>query len=112
MEETNYIGTRFYKNSYSQNEYAACAAWCNETQKATIKDMGDYYECVEIPQPTAEEQAKQEISELKQYLSDTDYCAIKCGELGLSMATEYPEEYQKRIDARTRINELEETYGL
>lgn len=112
MDKINYIGTKFYKTGYLQEEYSECAKWCNETQSAMIKDMGDYYECVAIPKPTAEEQAQSEISQLKQYLADTDYCAIKCGELGLSMSTEYPEEYQKRIDARARINELEETYGI
>lgn len=112
MKDTNYIGIKFYKIGYSQEEYTACAQWCNETQSALIKDMGDYYECVEVPELTAEEQAKMEILQLKQYLSDTDYCAIKCGELGLSMQQEYPEIYQKRIDARARINELEETFSI
>lgn len=69
-------------------------------------NLPDY---IDDPEPTDEEKAQQEITELKQYLSDTDYCAIKCSELGLSMASEYPEIYQKRIDARARINELETT---
>ena len=63
---------------------------------------------VPYPEPTKEEKAQQEIQNLKQYLSETDYMAIKCGELGLAMAEEYPVEYQKRKDARARINELEQ----
>lgn len=113
-EKANYIGKKFYKTEtgYLQQEYSACAKWCNETQSAVIKDMGDYYECVAVPQPTAEEQAQSEISQLKQYLADTDYCAIKCAELGLSMANEYPEIYQKRIASRARINELEQSFSI
>lgn len=49
-----------------------------------------------------------EIYKLKQYLSDTDYCVIKSMEQGTNIQTAYPEEYQKRTEARNRINELEE----
>lgn len=48
-----------------------------------------------------------EIKHLKRYLSDTDYMVIKCMESAVSMAEVYPEAYQKRIEARVRINELE-----
>lgn len=49
------IGTKFYKNGYSQAEYIKCASWCNNFGSATIEDKGEYYEVVELPQPTLEE---------------------------------------------------------
>ena len=57
---------------------------------------------------TDKELAEREIITLKSYLFDTDYTVIKCMELGVSVADTYPEIHQKRADARTRINELEE----
>ena len=42
------------------------------------------------------------------YLSSTDYMAIKCAERGLSMQSEYPEEYAKRQTSRDEINDLRE----
>lgn len=53
------------------------------------------------------EKIEMEISQLKSYLSETDYMAIKCAELDLSMVNEYPEDYQQRKETRIRINELE-----
>ena len=40
------------------------------------------------------------------YLSSTDYMVVKCIERGLDMQSEYPLDYQKRQDARDRINEI------
>lgn len=57
---------------------------------------------------TEKEKAEREIAELKSYLTSTDWTVIKCTELGLSLQTAYPEVYQKRTDARERINILEE----
>ena len=51
---------------------------------------------------------RDEIGSLKKYLNDTDYCVIKSIELDSSIQVTYPEVYQKRLDARGRINELEE----
>ena len=59
----------------------------------------------------AKMKAEEEIAELKNYLSETDYCVIKCMELGLSISTAYPEVHQKRTEARSRINELETAYS-
>jgi len=58
-------------------------------------------------QPSEQELATREIQELKQYLSDTDFTVIKCQELGLNYANTYPNEAQKRAEARDRINFLE-----
>ena len=50
---------------------------------------------------------EREIESLTAYLANTDYMAIKCGELGMSMSSTYPNEYMERIKARARINEIE-----
>ena len=52
------------------------------------------------------EQYQSEIVELKKYLSDTDYKAIKFAEGELS-ESDYQEVKSQRHDARVRINELE-----
>ena len=49
-----------------------------------------------------------ELSQLEDYLKDTDYMVIKCMERGLDMQSEYSLDYQKRQDARERINEIRE----
>lgn len=48
------IGTKIYKDNYNQELYQQCADYCNETQTATIEDKDEYYEVVEIPDPTLE----------------------------------------------------------
>ena len=52
------------------------------------------------------EKYQSEIVELKKYLSDTDYKAIKFAEGELSEEA-YREDKSQRHDARARINELE-----
>ena len=52
------------------------------------------------------EQYQSEIVELKKYLSDTDYKAIKFAE-GEITESDYREVKSQRHDARVRINELE-----
>lgn len=52
------------------------------------------------------EQYQSEIVELKKYLSDTDYKAIKYAE-GEITESDYQEVKSQRHDARARINELE-----
>ena len=58
------IGTKFYKDNYDIDEYSAAAEWCNTTQQATIEDMGEYYEVVEIV-VTLEDARANKINELK-----------------------------------------------
>lgn len=48
-----------------------------------------------------------ELTELKNFLVNTDYTVIKCSELGLNYSETYPEISMERAKARTRINELE-----
>ena len=61
------IGTKIYKplDEAKQAAYEELAKFCNETQKATIEDMGDYYECVAIPDPTFDEQKTRKLTELE-----------------------------------------------
>lgn len=100
-----------YNYSHTQefcDEYSALVEYCN-ANGLTIEDKGDYYECVTIPpppEPTQKEKLEQEMYSLEAYLRSTDYMAIKCGERGLSMANEYPNEFAERQRARDRINEI------
>ncbi|MGL5683657.1 MAG: hypothetical protein ACRDDZ_11500, partial [Marinifilaceae bacterium] len=48
------------------------------------------------------------IDTLKSYLSNTDWCVIKCMELGCSIDEIYPEISQCRKDARQQINILKQ----
>lgn len=100
------IGTKFYKENYDLDEYAAAAEWCNTTQQATIEDMGEYYEVVEIPAPTQEELNAMEIERLKAELSATDYKCLKYVD-GALTDEEYAEVKAYRAELRARINELE-----
>ena len=62
------IGTKYYKPIETEEQcaiYNVAVDWCNSTQKGTIKDMGEYYEVVEIPAPTLDEAKEQKINELK-----------------------------------------------
>ena len=61
---------------------------------------------------TEKELAEMEIQKLKLYLSETDWIVIKSLEVGSSPTELYPEISQKRADARTRINLLEEENGI
>ena len=46
------------------SRYREAAQWCNEN-RAYIKDKGDYYEVVAIPEPTAEELAAAALAQAK-----------------------------------------------
>lgn len=56
--------------------------------------------------PTEAEKAQQRIEELKTYLAETDYVAIKISE-GAASTDEYADVLEKRQAARAEINELE-----
>lgn len=51
------IGTKFYKNNFDTAEYGKAANWCDDNN-CMIEDKGEYYEVVEIPPLTEEEQNK------------------------------------------------------
>lgn len=49
------IGTKFYKNQYSDEEYLKASEWCNQNN-SLIVDKGDYFEIIESPSLTEKEQ--------------------------------------------------------
>ena len=96
-------------------DYSNKAKWCNENGCciAEIEPKEDgtrQFQIKQIPQKTEDEkvieQYQAEIVELKKYLSDTDYKAIKFAE-GEITESDYQEVKSQRHDARVRINELE-----
>lgn len=64
------IGTKFYKSGYDRKEYASAASWCNKNH-ATIKDMGDWYEVVELPAPTEEQIQAQLTAAVQRHMDNT-----------------------------------------
>lgn len=78
------------------------------TIKEIEKDINEnrQFQIVEIPKPSQKQLAEQEIQELKQKLSDTDYKAIKYAE-GLFAEEEYSQIKAQRQNWRDKINELE-----
>ena len=95
--------------------YSNKAKWCNENgcyidEIEPKEDGSRQFQIKQIPQKTEDEkvieQYQSEIIELKKYLSDTDYKAIKFAE-GEITETDYQEVKSQRHDARVRINELE-----
>lgn len=69
----------------------------HDDKKPTLEDP---------PPPTESELATWRIRELKSFLKETDYVAIKIAE-GVADSSEYEETLEKRRDARAEINELE-----
>ena len=100
-----YIGYKLSK-PVDQNEYKYVADWCN-SKNAWIEDKGDYYEvCTWSSSEQEKQKLQSELFKLEDYLDSSDYMVVKCMERGLNMQSEYPLDYQKRQDARDRINEI------
>ena len=96
-------------------DYTNKAKWCNEhncyIEEIEAKEDGTrQFQIKQIPQKTEDEklveQYQSEIIEIKKYLVDTDYKAIKFAE-GEITESDYQEVKSQRHDARVRINELE-----
>ena len=96
-------------------DYTNKANWCNENgcyieEIEPLENGTRQFQIKQIPQKTEDEklieQYQSEIVELKKYLSDTDYKAIKFAE-GEITEEAYREDKSQRHDARARINELE-----
>ena len=105
------IGKKYYKPIETEEEcaeYNVAVDWCNSTQKGTIKDMGEYYEVVELPKPTQEEINAMEVERLKSELASTDYKCLKYVDGALS-DEEYAEVKAYRAELRAKINELQRT---
>lgn len=96
------IGDTFDKANYSAKKYAKCAAWCN-ANGATIKDMGEYYKCVAIPQPSEEEKlasAKaKKIQELKLARDTEELSPISFG----GYLWDFDEKAQMRINGAITV---------
>lgn len=99
----------------NDDDYTNKANWCNENgcyieEIEPLENGTRQFQIKQIPQKTEDEklieQYQSEIIELKKYLSDTDYKAIKFAEGELS-ESDYQEVKSQRHDARVRINELE-----
>lgn len=86
--------------------------WIVDTPAIEAKEACDEYETILRYTPFTEKDLDQrKILELKQKLSETDYCIIKIME-GSSTAEEYSNVISERKKWRQMINELEnKTYG-
>lgn len=89
------IGTKFYKENYDLDEYAAAAEWCNTTQQATIEDMGEYYEVVAVPEPSLDEAKASKIAELKSIRDTQEVADIQVN----GYLYDYDEKARERINA-------------
>ena len=72
-------------------------------------DENGYPINVPYPEPSEEEKAQTEISELESYLNSTDWYATRFAEVGKEIPIEIKE---KREQARVRISELRELYNI
>ena len=100
-----YVGYKLSK-PVDTNEYRDAAAWCN-SNNSWIEDKVDYYEiCTWSSSEKEKQKLQSELHKLEDYFESTDYMVVKCMERGLDMKSEYPLDYQKRQDARDRINEI------
>ena len=102
-----YVGYKLSK-PVEPIEYRNAASWCN-SNNSWIEDKGDYYEiCTWSSYEKEKQKLQSELHKLEDYLESTDYMVVKCMERGLDMKSEYPLDYQKRQDARDKINEIRE----
>lgn len=96
------IGTKFYKPLSEETEtaYSEAAAWCNENGKATIEDMGDWYEVVAIPEPSPEEQQQALIERFRSAIQSwMDGEAVKLGYDSVLSACSYINTGNPKFDA-------------
>lgn len=64
------LGKILYKENLDIEEYNTVSAWCNGNN-AVIEDRGEYYEAVEIPQPSLDELKIAKYAEIKEdYLKE------------------------------------------
>lgn len=73
----------------------------------TVDEETKLPKVVDPPEPTEADKAETEIRELKDYLNESDWKAIKASELGVPLSEIYPDDSTKRSEARAKINELE-----
>ena len=87
--------------------YAETAMWCNENN-ATLEEIepeGNIrrFKVVPIPEPTEKERNTFRITELQNYLNETDWYAVRYAETGVEIPNEIKAERQS---AREEISKL------
>lgn len=91
----------------NDDEHFAFIEKANNEGKLISGDKNGNPILVDFPKPTEEEQARQRISELELYLSQTDWYAIRFADTGEPI----PEGIkQKRQDARDEISAIRNKY--
>ena len=124
MEEIEQVPNTYYYDKLYEDKHlglfteitavAYQLGWQDNAVAITDTEVSEINGCVYLkgyaPHKTESmiliEQYQSEIIELKKYLSDTDYKAIKFAE-GEITESDYQEVKSQRHDARVRINELE-----
>ena len=124
MEEIEQVPNTYYYDKLYEDKHlglfteitavAYQLGWQDNAVAITDTEVSEINGCVYLkgyaPHKTESmiliEQYQSEIIELKKYLSDTDYKAIKYAE-GEITESDYQEVKSQRHDARVRINELE-----
>ena len=105
------IGKKLYKNNPADMaQYTATAKWCN-ANNAHIEDKGEYYEVIENPSPSKEEQIAALTAEYRQekanlceayttasMQSDTETAASVAADMA-DLDAWYDEEYRKIEEA-------------
>ena len=104
------IGTKFYKSGFSEEEYEAAAAWCND-HGATIEEKEEWYEVVTLPEPSAEEVAAaeraQRRAELQSQLAALSYVSEEIA-LGLATRDDYADEIETIASIHNQLAMLDE----
>lgn len=113
---------------YFDKEYSKRADFCNNNNLQIVEigtdENGMRYQIQEIPKPTEQELAEQEIKKLKQHLINTDYIPNKLAEAIakyietgdntklVELNKKYEAQLEERQIWRDKINELEVENGL
>ena len=96
------IGAKFYKSNYNQKEYEKSVKFCDENG-CTIVDKGEYYEVVEIPQPSLGELKAAKLAELKAQRDSKEVAPIEYN----GNLYDYDEKARDRINAAIIALELQ-----
>lgn len=92
--------------------YAETAVWCNEN-KAVLQEIdpvGNHrrFKVVAIPEPTAEELKILRINELQNFLTKTDWYAVRFAETGAEIPQETKAARQAARDEISRLRDEDE----
>lgn len=98
------IGTKFYKGQFTDEDYAACAGWCNKKGTATIVDKGDFYECIEIV-ISVDDLKEDKLLSLKAQRDAEELSPIECN----GYLWDFDDKAQQRINGAITVLELTDT---